>query len=72
MLAPQQVWQEASLLVSLRDRFILPVRNADLVVGAAYIVTEVAEFGTADDRLEGVGALFGRDSLDTSRFARAG
>lgn len=44
------------MLRSLRGQFILPVLNADLVSGAAYVVTEIAHHGTVDDKIPTEGA----------------
>lgn len=39
-------WREAQVLTGLRGDYILPVHNADIASGVAYIVTEVAQHGT--------------------------
>ena len=44
-------WQEAQLLTALRDRHILPVRNADYTAGVKFLVTELAQGGTVEDRI---------------------
>lgn len=48
-------WQEAQILTALRDRHILPVRNADFVAGAKFLVTELARGGTVQDRITAQG-----------------
>jgi len=50
-VAPHEVWKEAELLTRLSGKFLLPVRNADLVNGLPYVVTEIALHGTTEDRL---------------------
>lgn len=50
-VSPHTVWHEASMLRSLRGQFILPVLNADVVSGAAYVITEIARHGTVDDKI---------------------
>jgi eukaryotic-like serine/threonine-protein kinase len=44
-------WQEAQVLTALRDRHILPVRNADFVAGTKFLVTEFAVDGTVQDKI---------------------
>ena len=61
-LTPHTVWHEAAMLRALRGEFILPVLNADVVAGAAYVVTEIAPHGTVDDRIPPHGAPI-RDSI---------
>lgn len=55
-VSPHRVWQEASMLRTLRGQYILPVLNADLVAGVPYVVTEIARHGSVEDKipLEGV------------------
>jgi serine/threonine-protein kinase len=48
-------WQEAQVLTALRDRHILPVRNADFVAGTKFLVTELATGGTVEDRIRAKG-----------------
>lgn len=51
-----EVWHEAKVLVHVAGQYLLPVRNADIASGVAYVVTEIATHGTAQDRLAaGVG-----------------
>ncbi|SEQ78884.1 serine/threonine-protein kinase [Arthrobacter sp. OV608] len=50
-VAPHEVWKEAELLTRLSGKFLLPVRNADLVNGLPYVVTEIARHGTTDNLL---------------------
>ena len=61
-LTPHAVWHEASMLRSLRGQFILPVLNADLIAGAAYVVTEIAAHGTVEQKITTAGASI-RDSI---------
>lgn len=44
-------WAEAEVLTALRSRYILGVRNADVATGTLYLVTDLACFGTAADRM---------------------
>lgn len=49
-------WDEAQILAGLSGEFILGIRNADLVAGVPFLVTEVAEHGTAQKALaSGIG-----------------
>src|ERR1700742_142886 len=49
-------WLEARVLTELQSAYILEVRNADIdPSGIPYLVTEVAQFGSADSRLEPLG-----------------
>jgi serine/threonine protein kinase len=48
-------WQEAQVLTALRDRHILPVRNADFVVGTKFLVTELALGGTIERKINDQG-----------------
>src|SRR4051794_18525180 len=48
-------WNEARVLNALRDDHILPIRNADVASGTPYLVTDLALFGTLDDRLAATG-----------------
>ena len=41
-------WHEAAILTHLRSEYILPVLNADVDMGIAFLVTELAEHGTAE------------------------
>lgn len=54
LLGPDQAggpWDEARMLNSLSGDFILPVRNADVVQGVRYIVTDLAVNGTIGDHV---------------------
>jgi serine/threonine protein kinase len=49
LLAPAlaaRPWVEAQILRQLSDPHILPIRNADIDRGQAYLVTELATHGT--------------------------
>ena len=49
-------WAEAQILRQVHGEFVLPVLNADLAAGRAYVVTELAMHGTvADQIISGVG-----------------
>jgi serine/threonine protein kinase len=48
-------WQEAQILTGLRSEYILPVLNADVEMGVAYLVTEIAEYGSADSPMHPIG-----------------
>lgn len=53
---PPGVWDEAQVLQQVRGEYVLPVLNADLVSGRAYIVTDLATRGTVGDQITpGVG-----------------
>jgi serine/threonine-protein kinase len=54
-VTPHEIWKEAELLSLLSGKFLLPVRNADLISGVPYIVTEIARHGTTEDSIKGVG-----------------
>lgn len=54
-LASPNVWAEAQALMQLRSAYILEVRNADVVAGVPYLVTELAVHGSADARMAPVG-----------------
>lgn len=54
---PGGTWAEAQALNKLADDHILPIRNADLIVGQPFIVTQLAEHGTLDDALDKNGNL---------------
>lgn len=45
---PLGLWAEAAILTGLRDPHILPVRNADVDLGRAYLVTALATHGTLE------------------------
>lgn len=45
------MWREASLLTRLSGKFLLPVRNADLVWGLPFVVTEIARHGTTSGKM---------------------
>jgi serine/threonine-protein kinase len=51
----RNVWAEAQALMRLRSDYILEVRNADLVAGTPYLVTELAAHGSADAAMAPVG-----------------
>lgn len=64
-------WAEAAMLTQLSGKFLLPVRNADLVSGQPYVVTEVARHGTAEDHLAtGLGVAPGLAVLWTLHASR--
>lgn len=44
-------WAEAQILRQVHGEFILPVLNADLAAGRAYVVTELATHGTVADQI---------------------
>lgn len=48
-------WHEAAILTQLRSEYILPVLNADVDMGVAFLVTELAGYGTADAQMAGLG-----------------
>jgi serine/threonine-protein kinase len=48
-------WHEAQILTGLRSEYILPVLNADVEMGVAYLVTELADYGSADSRMHPIG-----------------
>jgi len=50
------LWTEAQILRRLSDPHILPIRNADVASGQPYLVTDLAEHGTLENRLTGAGA----------------
>jgi serine/threonine protein kinase len=50
-LLPAGPWAEAQALNKLADDHILPIRNADLIAGQPFIVTQLAEHGTLEDAL---------------------
>lgn len=62
-------WQEAQVLTALRDRHILPVRNADYVAGVKFLVTELARNGTVEDHIIAQGSR-GVDQRQAVRWAR--
>jgi serine/threonine protein kinase len=54
------IWDEARVLRRLADDHILPILNADSIVGQPYIVTALAQHGTLEtalDATKGVGLL---------------
>ncbi len=53
-VTPHEIWKEAELLSRLSGKFLLPVRNADLISGVPYVVTEIARHGTTEDSLKGI------------------
>lgn len=48
----QEVWAEAQHLRQLQDDHVLPIRNAFMDAGSAFLVTDVAHFGTVQDEIE--------------------
>jgi serine/threonine-protein kinase len=49
-------WDEAQILTGLQGEYVLAIRNADLAAGVPFIVTEVAEHGTAQNAIaSGIG-----------------
>lgn len=46
--AVEGTWHEAQVLTALRSDYILPVWNADVDAGVAFLVTALAEHGSAD------------------------
>jgi eukaryotic-like serine/threonine-protein kinase len=56
-LLPGGLWDEAQVLNGLADRHILPILNADLIVGQPFIVTALAEHGTLETALDATGKL---------------
>jgi eukaryotic-like serine/threonine-protein kinase len=44
-------WNEAQVLTQLRSPYILPVWNADFAAGVPFLITELAQNGSADARL---------------------
>lgn len=62
-------WQEAQVLTALRDRHILPVRNADYAAGVKFLVTELAQHGTIESRLATRGKC-GIEPQQAVRWAR--
>jgi serine/threonine-protein kinase len=62
-------WQEAQVLTALRDRHILPVRNADYVAGVKFLVTELARNGTVERPIATQGAR-GIEQRQAVRWAR--
>jgi serine/threonine-protein kinase len=68
-LPPGQQWAEARILRRLADSHILPIRNADVASGQPYIVTELAQHGTLEDRLNAAGAC-GIDIDDAVKWIR--
>lgn len=44
-------WHEATVLATLQGEYLLPVRNADHASGIPFIVTGIAEHGTASDQM---------------------
>jgi serine/threonine-protein kinase len=54
-MASANVWAEAQALTQLRSPYILGVRNADVVAGVPYLVTELAAQGSANAAMTPVG-----------------
>ncbi|HEX4391111.1 MAG TPA: serine/threonine-protein kinase [Mycobacterium sp.] len=65
-------WDEARYLRQLTDPHILPIRNALEDLGQPILVTEIAEGGTVDDRLQQGGGLFPLEAIDWVRHACLG
>jgi eukaryotic-like serine/threonine-protein kinase len=68
-LPPGGPWQEARILRRLSDPHILPIRNADVVVGQPFLVTELATHGTVESLLTAAGPK-GLDADDVIRWLR--
>lgn len=66
---PLGPWVEAVILRNLSDHHILPIRNADVHLGRAFLVTVLASNGSVDDRLSSAGAC-GLKTDDTVRWVR--
>lgn len=66
---PGGPWAEAQFLRRLADPHVLPIRNADQVSGRPYLVTELAQHGTLQTRLEAAGQC-GLDVDDVVRWIR--
>ena|SRR6476620_6608766 len=62
-------WDEARYLRQLTDPHILPIRNALEDLGQLILVTEIAEGGTVDDRLQQDNGLFPLEAIDWVRLA---
>lgn len=54
-LAGTNIWAEAQYLTQLRSQYILEVRNADVDAGVPYVVTELADRGSADEQMDPIG-----------------
>lgn len=54
---PGGPWIEAAILRRLSDGHILPIRNADVLLGQHYMVTDVANHGTVQHRIDAAGSL---------------
>jgi serine/threonine protein kinase len=65
-------WDEAQYLRQLTDPHILPIRNALEDLGQPILVTEIAEGGTIDDRLQQIEGLFPLEAIDWVRHACLG
>lgn len=68
-LVPGGMWAEAQALNKLADDHILPIRNADLILGQPFIVTQLAEHGTLEDALT-KNANLGLPLDDTLKWVR--
>lgn len=68
-LNPLGPWVEAVILRHLTDHHILPIRNADVHLGQAFLVTELATNGSIDSKISGAG-LCGLTTEDTVRWIR--
>lgn len=60
-------WHEAQVLTHLESDYILPVRNADIASGIPYLVTELAQYGTAEHGFSPLGV----DPETAVRWVRA-
>lgn len=65
-------WDEARYLRQLTDPHILPIRNVLEDLGQPILVTEIAEGGTIDDRLNRPDGLVPVDAIDWVRHACLG
>ena len=54
-IPPGGPWAEARILRRLTDPHILPIRNADVAAGQPYLVTDLAQHGTLETRLNASG-----------------
>lgn len=68
-LNPLGPWVEAVILRNLTDHHILPIRNADVHLGRAYLVTALASNGSIDDRVSAASTC-GLTTDDTVRWIR--
>ncbi|WP_224112407.1 serine/threonine-protein kinase [Mycobacterium avium] len=66
---PLGPWVEAVILRNLSDHHILPIRNADVHLGRAFLVTVLASNGGIDSRISSAGTC-GLTTDDTVRWIR--